>query len=227
VTGPSPEIDVSLLRLDDVSVTYPGRDGGGTVEVLKSLSLSARRGRFTCLAGRSGSGKTTALRVAAGLLRPTQGTVTWEGEQVGSLTEDARVRRRGELIGFVFQSGGLVAALTAAENVALAGLATGIGRAGQDRARSVLELVGFPSTRARHLPSQLSGGEQQRVGLARALFRDPPVLLVDEPTANLDRRSADEIIELLVGLTESDRALLVASHDRALIDRADTVIELP
>jgi ABC-type lipoprotein export system ATPase subunit len=217
----------ALLDLVDVVVRYPGRDSSGPLTALPSTSLSLAAGAFTCVAGRSGSGKTTLLHVAAGLLVPSAGEVLWRGESVLGLREGERARRRLALFGFVFQAGGLIGSLTAAENVALPGAPTGrerrINRGA--RARDMLAEVGLLD-RADHFPSQLSGGEQQRVGLARALFADPAALIVDEPTANLDRANADAIIDVMVELNRKGRGLLVASHDERLIGRAGRVLRL-
>ncbi|TAM62874.1 MAG: ATP-binding cassette domain-containing protein, partial [Chloroflexota bacterium] len=141
------------------------------------------------------------------------------------LSESARAGRRGGFIGYVFQNAGLLPALTAAENVALPGLPEGSEADGRTRARELLATVGLAG-RDRHFPAQLSGGEQQRVGIARALYGEPPLLLVDEPKANLDRVAADAVIALLAGLAGPGRGLLVASHDPALIARADAVLHL-
>jgi ABC-type lipoprotein export system ATPase subunit len=221
------EHEDALLELEEIVVRYPGRDGTGPLTALPSTSLSLASGGFTCVAGRSGSGKTTLLHVAAGLLVPSAGDVRWRGDSVLRLSEAARAKRRLELFGFVFQAGGLIGSLTAAENVALPGAPAGPTRRGSRsvRARDMLAEVGLLD-RADHFPSQMSGGEQQRVGLARALYADPAALIVDEPTANLDRASADAIIEVMVELNRKGRGLLVASHDERLISRAQRVLRL-
>ena len=216
---------VPLLALEGVTFRYPARDGGPPLTVLDDCSLRAAAGGLLCVAGRSGSGKSTLLLLAAGLLLPSAGTVRWQGAAIEGLSESARARRRRGYLGFVFQNAGLLPALTAAENVALPGLPDGDGRDGRVRARELLAMVGLDG-RARHFPAQLSGGEQQRVGIARALYGEPPLLLVDEPTANLDRASADAIIDLLAGLAGPERGLVVASHDTRLIARADAVLRL-
>lgn len=212
------------LALENVGMEY--RDSGGAaLPVFRNLGAAVSGGRMVCLAGRSGSGKTTAILVAAGLLAPTSGRVLWQGLPIENMTPDEVTRTRGAMIGIVFQDAALIPTLQASENVALAAMAGDGGRVDPERIESLLESVGL-SDRARHFPAQLSGGEQQRVALARALYRDPPVLLVDEPTANLDRRSADSIVSMLDGFRRNGRALMVASHDEHLIASADTVIEL-
>jgi putative ABC transport system ATP-binding protein len=218
-------IDSPLLALHHVGASFPTPDRQGEIVVLRDVSLEVAEGELVAIAGRSGSGKTTLIRLAAGLLRPDAGVVEWNGISVDGLSRDVLAERRRTLIGIVFQSGGLLEQLTAAENVALSQLPAGVGTTGRARAVDMLDRVGLVN-RARHFASQLSGGERQRVAVARALFGDPPLLLVDEPTANLDRRSGDEIIELLAGLRTESRALLVASHDDHLLCRADRVLRL-
>lgn len=214
-----------LIELDAVTMTWPARRGGNPVHVLDPIDLDLAPGEFVCVAGRSGSGKTTLLAIAAALVTPTSGTVRWVGQEPHGLDDRRRARLRHELLGVVFQSGGLIPTLTAAENVALPGARPGAAVDGRVRASELLDLVGLAG-RHDHYPVQLSGGEQQRTGIARALFAEPAALLVDEPTANLDRRTADEIIELLLQLRSDGRGLLVASHDPHLIASADRVVSL-
>lgn len=218
-------IEETLLALSGVSKVYPSRDGSAPIRVFEGIDLELRCGELVCVAGRSGSGKTTLLHIAAALISPTSGVVRWRGVDPAELGDAERSALRRETLGIVFQDAGLIGTLTAAENVALPGLPAGLGRDARRRARELLELVGVAG-RANHFPSQLSGGEQQRVGIARALFADPPVLIVDEPTSNLDRRTADAIIELLTSIRAAGRGLLVASHDAHLIARADRVVPL-
>ncbi len=218
-------IKETLLALSGVSKVYPSRDGSAPIRVFEGIDLELRAGELVCVAGRSGSGKTTLLHIAAALISPTSGVVRWRGVDPAELGDAERSALRRETLGIVFQDAGLIGTLTAAENVALPGLPAGLGRDARRRARELLELVGVAG-RANHFPSQLSGGEQQRVGIARALFADPPVLIVDEPTSNLDRRTADAIIELLTSIRAAGRGLLVASHDAHLIARADRVVPL-
>jgi ABC-type lipoprotein export system ATPase subunit len=222
--GPPRDDDRWLLELEDVKVVYPARNQSGAVSLFDGLRLGVRPAELAVVAGRSGSGKTTLLNVAAGLRRPSSGFVRWSGSRIDSLSRDGIAAERGRFIGLVFQNAGLIDTLTTSENAALAGVSTGVKR---DRSfiLALLDSVGL-ADRANHFPAQLSGGEQQRAALARALFADPPLLVVDEPTANLDRRTADEIIHRLVDLRASNRGLLVASHDPHLIEVADTLVEL-
>jgi ABC-type lipoprotein export system ATPase subunit len=213
-----------LLTMADVAMSYP-RVGGGRIDLFDGISVAVVGGTVTAIAGRSGSGKTTLLNIAGGLMPPTKGTVCWRGEAVDSLEENERRQLRGSTIGFVFQGGGLINALTAAENVAVPGLPVGVDRNGSARAVDLLDQVGLRA-RARHFPFQLSAGEQQRVGIARALFRNPPILILDEPTANLDRITAAAIVELVRRLASSGRGLMVATHDATLVHAANQVVEL-
>lgn len=216
--------DAALVELQGIAMTFRGRDHGPDVQVFDGVDVGVGHGELVVVAGRSGSGKTTLLNIAAGLLRPTRGVVRWSGVAVGELSSDALAQLRGRSIGIVFQNAALIETLTAAENVALAAVPNGL-KGGRTRAMELLEQLGVAG-RARHYPAHLSGGEQQRVAVARALFADPPLLIVDEPTANLDRRTADEVIGALRRLAGEGRGLLVASHDVHAIDVADRVIEL-
>ncbi len=216
--------EAPLLELEAVSLTFE-HDGLGPVNVLSDISLSVAVGELIIVAGRSGSGKTTLLNIAAGLLLPTEGDVRWSGESIASMSAKLITARRGRHIGIVFQGAALVESLTASENVALALVPHGFTESAKSRAMLLLDEVGL-TRRAAHFPGQLSGGERQRVAIARARFNDPALLLVDEPTANLDRSSADEVAELLVGLALAGRGIVVASHDPHLIERADRCLRL-
>ena len=220
--------DGRVLQVEGIELSYRLPDGA-LLHVLRGVDLTVAPGELVCIAGRSGSGKSSLLYVAAGLLVADAGLVSWLGEPITGLkTADVTARRR-ETIGFVFQSGGLVDLLTAAENVALPGLARdgttpsrGDVRA---RAAALLEQVEL-GDRSAHFPAELSGGERQRVALARALFHNPPLLIVDEPTASLDAAAAQHIVELLKGVRDNRRAVLVASHDERVIRAADRVLML-
>ena len=198
---------------------------GRVLPVLSGLDVTVSPAEVVCLAGRSGSGKTTAIMIAAGLVRPTSGSVLWESLEISQLGPDQVTRERGHRIGVVFQNAALIGSLRAAENVALAGMTRRRHRADRGRIRELLHSVGLSDHGDRY-PSQLSGGEQQRVALARALYHDPPLLLIDEPTANLDRTTADGVLELMRALRSDGRAQLVASHDQSIISAANRVVEL-
>jgi putative ABC transport system ATP-binding protein len=178
--------------------------------------------------GPSGSGKTTLLGLLAGLDRPTRGFVRLDGEDLGRLSEDARARLRAEKVGFVFQTFQLMPTLTALENVLvpLELRGCGNGAAVAARARQLLERVGL-GDRMDHYPAQLSGGEQQRVGVARAFAAEPKVLLADEPTGSLDAETGRGVIDLLVELNrEAQTTLVLVTHDPALAARANRVVRL-
>jgi putative ABC transport system ATP-binding protein len=212
-----------MISIRDVSMRLAS--GGRPVDVLTRVSLDVPAGQFVAVAGPSGSGKSTLLGLIAGLDQPTAGTITVAGVEVTRLGEDALARFRRVTIGYVFQAYHLIPTLTALENVAvpleLAGDADP-----QGRARALLAEVGL-ADRARHYPVQLSGGEQQRVAVARAMARRPPLLLADEPTGNLDSSTGKQIIELLVDLNANLASTLVlVTHDTALAACADRVVTL-
>lgn len=214
-----------LLRLDGVEIAYPTPGGERLLHVVGPTSFGVAPGELMCIAGRSGSGKTSLLNVAAGLQPPSAGYVYWRQLEVGALRDGQRAAQRRHLIGYVFQGGGLIDSLTAAENAVLAAIPDGLPTDAASRVQRLFAEVGL-ADRHQHFPSQLSGGEIQRAALVRALFHDPPLLIVDEPTANLDRASADSVIDLLAELRDRGRALLVATHDPHLVDAASRVWRL-
>jgi putative ABC transport system ATP-binding protein len=199
--------------------------GGRPVDVLTEISLDVPAGQFLAIAGPSGSGKSTLLGLIAGLDQPTAGSITVNGVEITGLGEDALARFRRDTIGYVFQSYHLIPTLTALENAAvpleLAGDAGAL-----ERARALLDEVGL-GDRGHHYPAQLSGGEQQRVAVARAVARHPKLLLADEPTGNLDSATGKQIIELLVALNRNRTSTLVlVTHDPALAAYADRIVTL-
>jgi ABC-type lipoprotein export system ATPase subunit len=217
----------AALELLEITITF--RAGTGPpLTIFQDFDLQVSAGDFVCLMGRSGSGKTTLLNVAAGLLSPDAGEVRWRGSDISSCTDGELARRRREDLGYALQGGQLIASLTASENVALPGLpAKGRQRRRElaTSAQQLLDQVGV-GDRGDHFPSQLSGGQRQRVALARALFNDPAVVLVDEPTADLDATTARGIIDLLQQVHSRGRTLLVASHDPNIADAATSLIRL-
>jgi len=199
--------------------------GAARVHILKDIDLNIGAGEAVGLVGPSGSGKSTLLMVMAGLERPDTGTVTVAGEDLGSLDEDALARFRGRQVGIVFQSFHLIPTMTALENVAVPLELAGVSDA-QDRARDELAAVGL-ADRLQHYPAELSGGEQQRVAVARALAPNPAILVADEPTGNLDEDTGKQIIELLfAGHKRRGGTLVLVTHDPALAVRCARVVRL-
>ena len=199
--------------------------GGREVNVLTDVSLDVPAGQFLAIAGPSGSGKSTLLGLIAGLDQPTAGRIEVAGVEITGLDEDGLARFRRDRVGYVFQSFHLLPTLTAAENVAVPLELAGETDAAP-RAAALLAEVGL-AERAHHYPVQLSGGEQQRVAVARAMARRPALLLADEPTGNLDSATGKQIIELLVGMNRRLGATLVlVTHDTALAAHADRVVTL-
>jgi putative ABC transport system ATP-binding protein/lipoprotein-releasing system ATP-binding protein len=193
--------------------------GAERLEVLRGVDLDVPKGEILFLRGASGAGKSTLLYILAGLEHPRAGSIEFEGENLFGLSRDRLATLRNRRMGFVFQSYFLLPELTALENVMLPAMLGGGKRA--DMARSLLDRVGL-SDRLDHLPSQLSGGEQQRVAIARSLINDPGILFADEPTGNLDATTGAGIIDLLLGLARQDgRTFVAVTHDPALASRGD------
>jgi len=212
-----------MIELREVSKTVTS--GTQPLTILHPLTTTIPRGQFVAVVGPSGSGKSTLPGLLAGLDAPSSGSVWIDGVDITKLNEDALAKLRGEKIGFVFQFFHLIPSLTAYENVAVPMEIRGMGDAGP-RARALLEEVGLTG-RAHHYPSQLSGGEQQRVALARALANDPPIVLADEPTGNLDTTNGHLIMEILQGIHRSRHTTLVlVTHDADLAGVADARITL-
>jgi putative ABC transport system ATP-binding protein len=194
--------------------------GGTLVRALDGVTLSVERGEFVGLLGTSGSGKSTLLNLVAGLDHPTAGTVKVFDQSLAQLSRAGLAEHRRKNVGMIFQSFNLIPTMTALENVALALMFAGVPRATREgRARELLEQVGLGG-RQLHRPKELSGGEQQRVSIARALANNPEILLADEPTGNLDSRTAQDILALLQSLNASTtRTILLVTHDAALAAR--------
>jgi ABC-type lipoprotein export system ATPase subunit len=209
-----------VLELQQVTIHF-SRSGQGPLAIVDDYDLSVRAGSMHCLAGRSGSGKTSILRVAAGLVPPTSGTVIWAGESLETLRDDAITARRRDTVGYLDQGGVLVPGLTALENVLLPAVPSRRTKVLARRAADLLGSLGVSERSGSH-PEKLSGGERQRVALARALLLEPAILMADEPTASLDRASADSVIRMLRNLADQGIAVLVAAHDQHLIDAADS-----
>jgi len=204
-----------LVSIRDLTLRLPS--GGRTLTVLDGVSLDIATGETVAIAGPSGSGKSTLLGLVAGLDAPTSGSIVVAGVEVTRLGEAALARFRRETLGYVFQSYHLIPTLTAAENVAVPLDLAGASATGA-RAADLLAGVGL-ADRGHHYPAQLSGGEQQRVALARAMALEPPLLLADEPTGNLDPDLSREIMDLFKGINSHGTTVLIATHDRDMIRR--------
>jgi len=195
-----------------------------SIPVLRGVSLEISQGEAVFLCGASGAGKTTLLYTLAGLETPESGTVEFEGESLYAISADRLARLRNTRMGFVFQSYFLLPELTALENVLIPAMIR--GKSATERGRELLERVGL-SERLHHLPAELSGGEQQRVAIARSLINDPVILFADEPTGNLDSHTGEAIIELLLGVARTDRrTLVVVTHDEHLARRGDRLLRI-
>lgn len=213
-----------MIRLDDIWRTFSV--GGAEVHAVRGVCASFAAGEHAALVGPSGSGKSTLLHILGCLDRPTRGSYLFEGREVARLGEDQRTRLRRFRIGFVFQFFHLLPRLTAQGNVELPMLFAGTGREERrERARRALHRVGLLG-RAHHRPDQLSGGERQRVAIARAVVMNPSLLLADEPTGNLDRASAAEVMALLEEMNRDGLTLIVVTHDPAIAARAARILRM-
>ncbi len=217
--------EAALIALKGVNKTFSR--GKERLEVLNELDLEIPKGSFEALMGPSGSGKTTLLNLIAGLDRPTKGSVEIGGKDIAKLGDSELSRWRSQNIGFIFQHFNLIPVLTALENVELPLLLTNLPSAERrKRATTALRVVGLED-RMGHRPNQLSGGQEQRVGIARAIVHDPTILVADEPTGELDRHSADEILGLLDKLNKDfDKTILMVTHDPAAAERASIIRKL-
>ena len=214
-----------VVHLHQVTKTYSR--GGTEVSVIKDLSFVIPAETFLAIMGPSGSGKSTLLNVMAGIDRPTSGSVVVAGTRLDQLSEGEMARWRARHIGYVFQTYNLIPVLTAAENVELPLALTHLSRRERaDHVKTALRLVGL-ADRMDHYPRQLSGGQEQRVGVARAIVTDPTMILADEPTGNLDRESADDILTLLARLNrELGKTIVMVTHDPRAAERAQMIRHL-
>lgn len=212
-----------VIALKEVHLTLG--EGAGRVHILKGIDLQIEAGASVGLVGPSGSGKSTLLMVMAGLERADTGSVTIAGSELGPLSEDQLAQFRGRNVGIIFQSFHLVPNMTALENVAVP-LELGGDREAFEKARAELDAVGL-GHRLHHYPAQLSGGEQQRVAVARALVVEPKILIADEPTGNLDDETGTQIVELMFEAQKTRKTTLVlVTHDPSLAERCDRVIRV-
>jgi len=217
--------DPIVARLRGVAKQY--RRGNEVVPVLEKLDLELPRGDFVALMGPSGSGKTTLLNLLGGLDRPSTGSIEVEGLAIDRLSDSALGRWRADHVGFVFQMYNLLPVLTAERNVELPLLLTKLSKSERlKRAHAALSLVGL-GDRMKHKPRELSGGQEQRVGIARAIVTDPTLLLCDEPTGDLDRKSGDEILDLLQALNKQHgKTIVMVTHDPRAAERANRTLHL-
>ncbi|MGA7617588.1 MAG: ABC transporter ATP-binding protein [Thermoanaerobaculia bacterium] len=215
----------AIVTVEGVGKAF--QKGDERITVLEDLSLEISRGEFLALMGPSGSGKSTLLNLLAGLDRPTSGTITIGGERIDSMSSRELAHWRARHVGLVFQFYNLLPVLSAERNVELPLLLTSLSRAERKKhVETALEVVGL-SHRATHSPRTLSGGEQQRVGIARAIVTDPTLILADEPTGDLDRKSGDGILDLLHALNqEHGKTIVMVTHDPHAARRADRTLYL-
>lgn len=216
---------MSILAAKNVTKEY--KMGSETVHALAGVSVAIEPGEFVAILGTSGSGKSTLLNLFGGLDRPASGDICFDEKSIAELSAYEMSRYRLKNVGMIFQSFNLIPTMTARENVSLALAFAGMKQSErQQRSQELLEQIGL-GARAEHRPSELSGGEQQRVSIARALANDPQVLLADEPTGNLDSARANEILDLLKAMQQSGKTIVIVTHDHELADKfADRIIKL-
>ena len=213
-----------IIRTENVSKTYDS--GSVATHALRGITIAIPRGSFTCIVGPSGHGKSTLMHLIGGLDRPSNGSVFIDNNEISGLDNAALAKLRAEKIGFVFQFFNLLQSLTAAENIETAMMLAGIPHQQQaTRARELLALVGLDE-KADALPRQLSGGQQQRVAIARALANDPDILLMDEPTGNLDSTAEAEVMATLLGLHKKGKTVVIVTHNNEIARQAEAIIQV-
>lgn len=214
----------SLIKLENAWKVYG--EGEARVEALRGLDLDIKQGEFIAILGASGSGKSTAMNILGVLDAPSKGKMMMDGRDISYFNEDELATVRGQKVGFVFQSFNLIPTLSALENVALPLLFQRVPRKeALLRAGKLLEKIGL-GKRLEHRPPQLSGGEQQRVAIARALVNDPPIILADEPTGNLDSKNSAAIMSLLRNLHKEGKTIIYITHDRAFAKYASRIVNI-
>lgn len=215
---------MSLLRLDQVSKIY--QFGGIPVKALENATLEIKKGEFTAIMGPSGSGKSTLMHIAGCLDTPTHGQVFLNNQDISNLSEKELAQIRNKQIGFVFQNFNLIPRISALENVSLPLLYSGIKTQERlKRAKAALKMVGLDK-REQHFPNQLSGGEQQRIAIARALINNPQILFADEPTGNLDTKSGQDIMKILISLNQKGHTIVIVTHDPKIAKYAQRIIKI-
>ncbi|MTI89195.1 MAG: ABC transporter ATP-binding protein [Balneolaceae bacterium] len=219
--------DNFILEASDLYKSFPGGPNKPALEVLNSLSIQIPEGSITSIIGSSGSGKSTLLHILGGLDQPDKGTISWNGTDITTLDSDETAEIRNSFTGFVFQFHHLLPEFSALENVSMPALIKGVeSTKAFERGRSLLDRFGILE-REDHRPAQLSGGEQQRVSMARALMNNPRLILADEPTGNLDDDNTSVILDLLYELRETDGvSVLLITHEKSIAERSDRILEL-
>jgi len=214
-----------IVKIENVSKIYPV--GQEMVVALRNVSLDIAEGEFCCIVGTSGSGKSTLLQLIAGLEKPTRGDIIIDGHYINKMNENRLARFRQEHIGFIFQSYNLMPNLSAIENVALPLIFRGFPRRDRNRrAVRMLKSVGL-GTHVRHKPTQMSGGQQQRVGIARAFIGQPQIVFADEPTGNLDTKTREDVMRVMIDISQrGGRTLVMVTHDVELSRYADRIISI-
>lgn len=218
---------LTVLKADGVCKSFPARSGSGTLEILRDVNLSIHASEFAAIVGPSGSGKSTLLHLLGGLDRPDKGTIHWNHKAVTEWSSDKLAEERNRQIGFIFQFHHLLPEFSALENVFMPALIGGIAQdKAEQRATSLLARLGL-SERLDHQPAQLSGGEQQRVSIARALMNNPSIILADEPTGNLDEENTLAILDQLEEIRNQEQvAMVLITHEKEIAARCDRTYEL-
>ena len=213
-----------MIELSHITKIY--RMGGVDITVLSDVSLTVQPGELIAIMGPSGSGKSTIMNMLGCLDRPTSGSYRFEGREISSMTDDELASIRNVKIGFVFQTFNLLPRFSALKNVEVPLIYSGVpARLRQERAMPLLQQVGL-AERMHHKPTELSGGQQQRVAIARALVNHPPLLLADEPTGNLDSRSGEEILKILIGLNQQGVTVIIVTHDQTVAGLCKRIISV-
>ena len=217
--------DENIIETKDLEKHF--RSGGDEVKAVDGITINFPRGKMIAIRGSSGSGKTTLLNLIGALDKPSSGSIIVDGVDVSKIHGKTEVRYRLQKVGFVFQSYCLIPNVSALENAMMPiELLDPHEKQRQEKAQKLLERVGIDKTRQARRPAKLSGGEQQRVAIARALANDPPIILADEPTGNLDSKNGKRIVELLRSLTKDGKTVLIATHDADIAAKADIIIDM-